>query len=111
MRARSCFACVVAVLLVVPFSVGAAPGDWAAGINLGSEAGPGFQVHGTVRDFTPAAPLSARFILGYNKAGAGDPVAARHVFINDNTNGTPTDNAVDQPTTEIMAMVGLQFSL
>lgn len=81
MRARSCFACVVAVLLVVPFSVGAAPGDWAAGINLGSEA------------------------------GAGDPVAARHVFINDNTNGTPTDNAVDQPTTEIMAMVGLQFSL
>lgn len=68
-------------------------GELAAGLTLGTEAGFGAHAQGTLRNFTRDFPLSARFSLGYHRAGAGDPLAARSVFINDNTNGTPEDSA------------------
>lgn len=68
-------------------------GGFAAGANLGTQAGPGIQAQGTFVNFTTEAALSARFSLGYHRTDAGDPYAARQVFINDNTNGTPEDSA------------------
>ncbi len=76
-----------------PMVPDAVAGDWAAGVNLGTNVGPGVQFQGTLREFTRSAQLSARFALGYSKADAGDPYAVRHVFINDATNGTPIDDA------------------
>ena len=67
--------------------------DFTAGLDLGTEAGFGVHAHGTFRHFTRDLPLSARFTIGYHKTNAGDPYAARRVFINDNTNGTPEDSA------------------
>ena len=86
------------LLAITAFTLlcGASPtlaGDFVTGLNLGTEAGFGAHIHGTFRNFTQDLPLSVRFTAGYHKANAGDPYAARQVFINDNTNGTPEDSA------------------
>lgn len=86
----------ISVLAIITVLVGVSPlqaGDFRAGLNLGTEAGFGGHLHGTFYNFTQDLPLSARFTLGYHKANAGDPYAARRVFINNNTNGTPEDSA------------------
>jgi hypothetical protein len=84
------------VLVLFSVFLGSAPvqaGDFIGGVNLGTEAGFGVHLHGTFRNFTQDLPLSARFTFGYHSANAGDPYAARRVFINNNTNGTPEDSA------------------
>ncbi len=68
-------------------------GPFYGGLNVGYTGGLGIQATGSFMDFTRDLPLSARFTLGYNSAGAGDPYAARQVFINDNTNGDPEKSA------------------
>ena len=44
---------------------------------------------GTIADFTYDVPLAIKFGASYNVRDAGDPWAARKIFINDNTNGDP----------------------
>lgn len=68
-------------------------GDYAGSLTAGASGGGGFQLSGAALDFTRELPLSARFSLGYFSGSAGDPYAARQVFINDNTNGSPEDSA------------------
>ncbi len=68
-------------------------GEIVGGIGVGTSGGLGIQASTTLANFTRDLPLSARFVLGYHSANAGDPYAARRVFINDNTNGTPEDSA------------------
>ncbi len=86
-----------AIILILGALLGTATlaraGDLAVGLNVGTEAGPGGHLQGSFRDFAAELPLTARFSLGYHSTDAGDPYAARHVFINDNTNGTPEDSA------------------
>ncbi len=43
----------------------------------------------TIADFTYDLPLAIKFGVSYNLRDAGDPWAARKVFINDNTDGDP----------------------
>jgi hypothetical protein len=64
-------------------------GGFEAGLDLGYSGGLGGQVTGTFRNFTRDVPLSLRLSLGYFLREPGDPYAARSIFINDNTNGTP----------------------
>ncbi len=42
-----------------------------------------------VTDFAQGFPLTVEAALGYTSREPGDPLAARRIFINDNTNGTP----------------------
>ena len=44
---------------------------------------------GTIADFTYDVPLAIKFGMSYNFRDAGDPWAARKIFINDNTDGDP----------------------
>lgn len=74
-------------------SVPAVAGPFYGGLNVGYTGGLGIQATGSFMDFTRDLPLSARFTLGYNAASAGDPLDARRVFINDNTNGDPEKSA------------------
>lgn len=46
-------------------------------------------VSGTIADFTYDVPLAIKFGISYNLRDAGDPWAARKIFINDNTDGDP----------------------
>jgi hypothetical protein len=85
----ACGVFLIALALAVP----AVAGPFHGGVNVGYTGGLGVQATGTFMDFTRDLPLSARFSLGYASAGAGDPYAARRVFINDNTNGDPEKSA------------------
>jgi hypothetical protein len=49
----------------------------------------GVGVSGMIADFTYDVPLAIKLGVSYNIRDAGDPVAARKIFINDNTNGDP----------------------
>jgi len=83
----------LALLLLALASGGAGAGEFAAGLHAGYNAGVGFQGSGTFLNFTRDVPLSARFTLGYHWTSAGDPYAARRIFINNNTNGSPEKSA------------------
>jgi hypothetical protein len=48
---------------------------------------------GAIADFTYDLPLAIKFGISYNINNAGDPWAARKIFINDNTNGDPDKSA------------------
>jgi len=48
---------------------------------------------GVIADFTYDLPLAIKFGISYNINNAGDPWAARKIFINDNTNGDPDKSA------------------
>lgn len=48
---------------------------------------------GTIADFTYDVPLAIKFGMSYIIRSAGDPFAARKIFINDNTNGDPEESA------------------
>lgn len=94
MSSHGLWAAVMAALLLLAGSgQGSQAGELAAGVALGAESGFGAHAQGILRDFTRDVPLSARLTLGYHRAAAGDPLAARRIFINDNTNGTPEDSA------------------
>ena len=85
----SCAAAVALLTAVAPVSAG----DFHGGLQVGSSVGLGVQATGTFMNFTRDVPLSARFTFGVHSPDAGDPYAARRIFINDNTNGTPEKSA------------------
>lgn len=58
---------------------------------LGYQRGFNFQVLGTARNFAHGFPLQARIRLGRTGVEAGSSSAARRVFINNATNGTPKE--------------------
>lgn len=79
----------LALVAAAPAVVQAFEGGVAAGWNTG----PGVGLSGTFSNFTSELPLSARFGVDWHASDAGDPYAARRIFINDNTNGDPTKDA------------------
>ena len=62
-------------------------------LGFGATTGFGGQVGLTLEEFTRDVPLSLRFSTAYSSREAGKALDARHVFINDNTNGTPDESA------------------
>ncbi len=83
----------IALLVVLLLATPVLAGGFYGGVNAGYTGGLGLHVSGTFHEFTRDLPLSARLTLGYNSAAAGDPYAARRVFINDNTGGDPEKSA------------------
>jgi hypothetical protein len=80
---------VVTLAICVALAGTAAADTFEAGVAAGWNVGPGLDASGTFENFTRDVPLSARLTVGYHGVEAGDPYAARRVFINDNTNGDP----------------------
>jgi hypothetical protein len=68
-------------------------GDFRVGVLGGYNGGGGFRGTVMVSNFAQGFPLSLEAGLGYSWRDGGDPLAARHIFINDNTNGTPQESA------------------
>ena len=71
----------------------AANPKYSLGIMTGYTGGFGINLYGTISEFSYDTPLSVRFGAGYNIREAGNPLDARKVFINDNTNGDPAESA------------------
>jgi hypothetical protein len=77
------------VLVILLGSSIAGATDFAAGLNTGYNGGFSLRATGTVYDFARGFPFAMEFGVGASWRDAGDPYAARRVFINNATNGTP----------------------
>jgi len=86
---RTLWMIMVCLLSTLP----ATAAEFSAGFELGHAAGTGGQLQLGVADFAVGFPGSLRVSGSFAARDAGDPLAARHVFINDNTNGTPDETA------------------
>ena len=62
---------------------------FSAGLLVGYSSGFSIQGYGLAADFAKGFPLRARLGIGYVATEPGDALAARRIFINDATNGTP----------------------
>lgn len=76
-------------LLIFCTAAPAAAAEFSAGLLLGHGIGLGGDFSLEAARFAEGMPFSLRLGLGYGALDPGDAVAARHVFINDNENGTP----------------------
>ncbi len=61
-------------------------------VAFGSKDGFGSELACNVSNLASGFPFDLRFGIGYAYVQAGDPAAARRVFINDATNGVPEKN-------------------
>ena len=87
-RGPACYI-VVILALISPASTAA---EHAVGAQAGYGQGPGFMLNTTISDFARGFPLPVRFSLAYTSLDPGDAEAARRIFINDATNGTPSED-------------------
>jgi hypothetical protein len=63
----------------------------SGGMTFGYEGGPGGQMNTTISNFIINLPISARFAVKYAKVEPGNAADAREIFINDATNGVPSE--------------------
>jgi hypothetical protein len=79
------------VFVLMTALTGAAAGtEYAGGLMLGYYGGPSGFLQGTASELAPGFPMSLRLGLGYTSMDPGNAADARRIFINDATNGTPT---------------------
>lgn len=79
----------LATLLLICMAGPSAATELTTGLLLGHGVGNGGDFSLEAARFAEGLPFSLRLGLGYGLLDPGDAVAARHVFINDNENGTP----------------------
>jgi hypothetical protein len=70
----------------------AAGSELALGAFAGYQGGGAMRVDATVKKVVPDLPLAFTFGVGYAWRDPGDPLLARQVFVNQNTNGTPEES-------------------
>ena len=63
------------------------------GVQAGLSAGIGVEGNAMIKDFAEGFPMALRLAAGYSRREAGNADDARQIFINDNTGGTPEENA------------------
>lgn len=81
------------LVLVLSLPLAAPAFERSAEVGFGATAGTGVQAGATLEHFTRDVPLSLRLSVAHASRDAGQALDARRVFINDNTNGTPDEDA------------------
>lgn len=84
------------LILAVVSSFASAPTEAAelsGAVQVGAVGGIGGDVYLELADFAQGLPVDLRVGLEWQTRDAGDPMGARRIFINDNTNGTPESSA------------------
>ncbi|MGB6123513.1 MAG: hypothetical protein WBG80_16520 [Bacteroidota bacterium] len=76
-------------LLMISMGTTAEAAQFSTGIEAGYNGGLSFRVSGMVAEFARGFPLGLELGVGHTRLDPGDPAAARKIFINDATNGTP----------------------
>jgi hypothetical protein len=69
------------------------PSHFSGALTAGYRSGLGFEALVVAHHFLGRSPLRVRLGVRYAAVNAGRAMDARHVFINDNTNGTPEESA------------------
>jgi len=78
------------LLTIMPVFINA--GNVYLGTDIGFRSGLAFQLNGTVSNFADDFPLQMRLGAAYTSIDPGNPWAARRIFINNATNGTPEES-------------------
>jgi hypothetical protein len=81
------------VFLAAPVLPAQSRSHFSAALTAGYRSGRGVEALFIAHDFLGRSPLRVRLGLRYAAVYAGRAMDARHVFINDNTNGTPEEHA------------------
>ena len=96
------------LLFFIPLFINAT--NWHIGTDLGYRMGLSFQAKGTVNNFAQDFPLQVRLAVSYNSTDPGKAWAARRIFINNNTGGTPEKNGWFWDT-ELLILAKLHFKI
>ena len=70
----------------------AANPKFSFGVLFGYTNNFGVNISGTIAEFSDDIPLAVKFSGGFNLREPGNPLDARRIFINDNTNGDPAES-------------------
>jgi hypothetical protein len=96
MSRRKIQSVILATAAMVAFLISTVQGaEFSLGAQAGYAGGASARVSAKVGDFAQGFPLAVEVALGYISRDPGDPLAARRIFINDNTNGTPESSGWD----------------
>ena len=76
-------------LICLPLIINAT--DIQVGGDIGFRSGLSFQLNGLVSKIAPGFPFQIRLAAAYTSLDPGKPLPARHIFINNNSNGTPEE--------------------
>jgi len=76
-------------LMVVYAGATSDAAQFSTGVQAGFNGGLSFRASGMVAEFARGFPLGLELGVGHTRYDPGDPAAARKIFINDATNGTP----------------------
>jgi hypothetical protein len=76
-----------------PYAATRSSSHFSAALTAGYRSGRGVEALLIAHDFLGRSPLRVRLGARYAAVNAGRAMDARHVFINDNSNGTPEENA------------------
>ncbi|MCB0731628.1 MAG: hypothetical protein KDC88_11395 [Ignavibacteriae bacterium] len=87
----------IIVLFLIGITISAQTRDFSnyrtvhmsVGAQFGMFNGVGFHVNFLTSNFADNFPFSAKLGFGFSSLDPGDPLAARRIFINNNTNGIP----------------------
>jgi hypothetical protein len=82
----------LACALLVSGAPATAQSRLSVGGIAGYQDGLGIQLFATARDFASGLPVSARIRVGRTSLDPGSSSAARRIFINNATNGTPVES-------------------
>ncbi|HHM02348.1 MAG TPA: hypothetical protein ENJ15_04990 [Caldithrix abyssi] len=66
-------------------------GNFDFGADIAYRRGLSFQIDGTLSKISRALPFKLRIAAAYTSLDPGNPAAARRIFINNATNGTPEE--------------------
>lgn len=88
MRQLTKLLAVITLLTGVITTFGKTP-HWYGSIRGGFQAGTGIELSVAYRLPSPQFPLHIRFALARSKRNPGNALDARHIFINNNSNGVP----------------------
>lgn len=91
-QARNARRLLALLLIYTPAFQSGAAADFSGAFLAGYNGGISFRLTGAVENFAVGFPLAVEFGVGHTRLDPGIPMDARHVFINDNTNGTPDES-------------------
>jgi hypothetical protein len=78
--------------LLAFLTLSAHAGELSTGVLVGYNGGPSIRISGMVTGFARGFPLGIELGIGHTRLDPGDPLRARRIFINNNTNGTPEES-------------------
>jgi hypothetical protein len=89
MKSHALLLCLSVALVMIALGAPSEAAEFSTSVQAGYNGGLSFRASGMVAEFARGFPLGLELGVGHTRYDPGDPAAARKIFINDATNGTP----------------------